>query len=158
MKPTDERPNRLPWPPIILFCSLIGGLLLGVFMPVQFGSGVSADILQGLGLFALLAGVALLGFSIASMRKHKTTVHPNHAAAHLVTSGPFAISRNPIYLGNVVLLTGLGLLLRNPWMFLAALVCGYLTYRLAILREEAHLEHKFGKAWRNYRKKVRRWI
>jgi len=158
MKPTDERPNSFPWPPVILLCSLIGGVLLGFLVPMQFAAGASADIVQGLGIFTILAGVALLGLSMVELRKHKTTVHPNHGAMRLVTSGPFAISRNPIYLGNVVLLIGLGLLLVNPWMFLAAIVCGYLVQVLAIVREEAHLEHKFGKAWRDYRKRVRRWI
>ena len=158
MKPTDESPNRYPWPPIILLCSLVGALVLNAIAPMRFAAGATADIVQGLGIFTLLAGVALFGFSVAELRKHQTTVHPNKAAGRLVTSGPFAFSRNPIYLGNVVLLIGLGLLLLNPWMFAAALICGYLIHRFAILREEAHLEHRFGKAWRDYRKRVRRWI
>jgi protein-S-isoprenylcysteine O-methyltransferase Ste14 len=92
------------------------------------------------------------------MRKAETTILPHKGSAKLVTSGPFSFTRNPIYFGNVILLFGLGLLLENIWFWPLAIICGALTQRLAILREEAHLQAKFPAAFLAYKKKVRRWI
>jgi protein-S-isoprenylcysteine O-methyltransferase Ste14 len=158
MKITDERPNRIPWPPVILLGLAAVALLLDTLHPLPFARGAAADILGGAG-FVLVVLAALLYFlSAREMKRHKTTLMPHKTAGNLVTSGPFAVSRNPIYLANIMLLAGLGLIAGNLWMLLSAVACGFLLHHLAVQREEAHLEHKFGKAWREYKKKVRRWI
>lgn len=114
--------------------------------------------MQGVGIVAVSMAILLYVLASREMVKRGTPIFPTKAAEHLVTGGPFAFSRNPIYLANVVLLIGWGLIAVNGWMVLAAFVCGFAEQKLAIEREEAHLEHKFGKAWRDYRKKVRRWL
>ena len=81
-----------------------------------------------------------------------------HAATALVASGPFAISRNPIYLANGLLLLGLGGLFDNAWFFVAAPVAAFATDRLAIRREERHLTALFGPAWSAYADRVDRWF
>jgi protein-S-isoprenylcysteine O-methyltransferase Ste14 len=158
MRPTDERPNRLPLPPLILAGLAILALLLDSFAPLPFPRGVAADILQGAGFFAILLAICLYFFAVRELTRHKTTAMPHRAAKTLVTTGPFSLSRNPIYLANAILLTGWGLLAGNVWMLGAALLCGALEHFFVVRREEAHLEHKFGKAWRDYRKRVRRWV
>ncbi|MGI9402549.1 MAG: methyltransferase family protein [Rhizobiaceae bacterium] len=158
MKPTDERPNKVPWPPIILVTLAVAALLLGRFVPLPFPRGAAADILAGAGFILIILAIALYALSARELRKHNTAILPTNAADRLVTTGPFSITRNPIYLANVILLSGWGLAAGNLWMFAAAILCGIGEHNLAIKREEAHLEHKFGKAWRDYRKKVRRWV
>lgn len=158
MKQTDERPNQIPWPPIILISLATIALLLGRFAPLPYARGAAADILAGVGFVLIVLAVALYALSARELSRHKTAILPTKGADRLVVSGPFAITRNPIYLANVILLSGWGLVAGNLWMFGAALLCGFGEYHLAIRREEAHLEHKFGKAWRDYRKRVRRWI
>lgn len=158
MNDRAQRPNNFPWPPVVLAICLLAGIAAEMLVPLGWTRGAAADILQGAGLFAIGIAALLYFFSIREMRRHKTTVRPDAGADHLVMTGPFAFSRNPIYLGNVLLLTGLGLLFGNAWLFLAALLCAIGEQKLAIEREEAHLELKFGKSWRDYRKRVRRWI
>ena len=152
------RPNIIPWPPIILVACLLAAYLLGVFIPLVW---VPSPIKELLDVF----GVALIGIALVieisamlEMRRLKTTILPHKGSARLVTTGPFSFTRNPIYFGNVILLFGLGLFFENIWLWLFALVCGALTQRLAILREEAHLQAKFPAAYLAYKKKVRRWI
>jgi protein-S-isoprenylcysteine O-methyltransferase Ste14 len=154
----DSPPNVIPWPPIILFCAIAAGYLLRVLLPLPWAAGTAREILQGTGFF--LAGMAALLYflSIRELWKHRTTVNPVGKSAHLVTTGPYSFSRNPIYLGNMLLITGIGLATSNLWMILLALLTGWLEQNFAILREERHLEARFGKAWRDYAKKVRRWI
>jgi protein-S-isoprenylcysteine O-methyltransferase Ste14 len=153
-----DRPNTIPWPPIILAAALLGGYALGQWLPRPWLPALAASFLQAIGAISIAAAMALYATAILAMRKARTNILPHRAADHLVTTGPFALSRNPIYLGNVALLAGLGLLFANVWYLAVAIAAGLAEHRFAVLREEAHLEHKFGRAWRDYKKRVRRWI
>ncbi len=92
------------------------------------------------------------------MRAAQTTIMPHRTVDHLVTTGPFAISRNPIYVGYVVILIAAGLITGNAWFLPLALVDGFATRKMAIEPEERHIEAKFGRRYRDYAKRVRRWI
>jgi protein-S-isoprenylcysteine O-methyltransferase Ste14 len=104
------------------------------------------------------AVVALYVSSMRTMAAAKTTVSPVHRAEHLVTTGAFGLSRNPIYLANTLLLIGGGMVSGNPWFFIFAILCAFVIQKLAVEREEKHLEVRFGKRYRDYAKRVRRWI
>jgi protein-S-isoprenylcysteine O-methyltransferase Ste14 len=75
-----------------------------------------------------------------------------------VTEGPFKWSRNPIYVGNAVILLGFLFLTGSPWFLLMSALFVVLVDRLAIRGEERHMEALFGEAWRRYAASVRRWI
>ncbi|MDP3525366.1 MAG: isoprenylcysteine carboxylmethyltransferase family protein, partial [Hoeflea sp.] len=108
---------------------------------------------------ALIGGA--LGIDLWAMKtlhEAHTTILPNRGSSHLVTQGPFGFSRNPIYVANMVLMIGIGLLSLNAWFLPLALVNGILTYMLAIRREENHLHAKFGYQFETYCRKVRRFI
>lgn len=153
-----DKPNTIPWPPIIEISALVAGVLLQKIYPLPWLPGIAAELAFGLGLLLGAIALTIIISTIRTLAKHKTTVFPNRSADRLVTSGPFSFSRNPIYLSNVCLLFAVGLLFGNLWMFVAGIVAGFATQKLAIEREEAHLEHRFGRAWRHYRKTARRWI
>ena len=85
--------------------------------------------------------------------------HPAASRRHaLITDGPFAQSRNPIYVGNTLLVAGAGLLFGVAWLIPAALAGAVLTQKLAIEREERHLAPRFGPAWEDYRARTPRWL
>lgn len=95
-----------------------------------------------------------------SFRRHQTTISPFSAAssANLVTTGLYAISRNPMYVGFVCYLIGWGFWLGSaPAMFLSVALVWYLN-RFQIAYEEQVLEALFGDAYRAYSAKVRRWL
>jgi protein-S-isoprenylcysteine O-methyltransferase Ste14 len=143
---------------VILIGSIVASYVLGIFTPLPWVPSPIKELLDVFGV--LLIGIALCIeiSAMLEMRKAKTTILPHKGSSKLVTSGPFSFTRNPIYFGNVILLFGAGLLVENIWFWLFALACGALTQRLAILREEAHLQAKFPAAFLAYKKKVRRWI
>jgi len=158
MTSSSAPPNTIPWPPIILAGGIAAGVALGHFYPLPWPAGQAGDIVQGAG-FAFVALAALIYYlSIRELRRHRTAINPTRASSHLVTSGPFAFSRNPIYLANGVLTVGLGLATGNLWLAIIAFVAAYGEQQLGIVREERHLEARYGKAWRDYAKRVRRWI
>ena len=75
----------------------------------------------------------------------------------LVTSGPFALCRNPMYLGHLIFLLGLALSLRSwPAAAIALGTAAWLQFR--VLRDERRLGERFGEAYMQYRSRVKRWI
>lgn len=151
-----ERPNRWPWPPLIFGAAFLAGIGLQGLVPL--GWPVPAAAGRGLGWVLLFAGLALDVWAMAALHRARTTILPHRAAGRLVTNGPFAFTRNPIYLGNTIALLGLGLMLENPWLLAAAIGAAVATDHLAARREEAHLAAKFGAEFTAYAARVPRWL
>jgi protein-S-isoprenylcysteine O-methyltransferase Ste14 len=78
----------------------------------------------------------------------------------LITNGPFSYVRNPLYLGNMLLYAGVGImsLALFPWMLIVAIVWFYVQYYLIVTREEEYLAATFGEEFDAYRKNVRRFL
>lgn len=153
-----DRPNSIPWPPILFAGGALVALGLQWLVPLPWPGGALAAVLAMLGAFLVAAGIALdLGTMLAFIR-HKTTVLPHRGATRLITDGPFRYSRNPIYVGNTLLVAGAGLVLGIAWLIPAAFAGAYATRRLAIEREEAHLALRFGTAWDAYAARTPRWL
>lgn len=110
-----------------------------------------------------LLGVVALGlmlWAVRDFRRARTTVNPlrPERASSLVTSGVFAYSRNPIYLGDLLLLVAWGLWLGNA-AALSLTVVFYVWVTLCQIRaEEAALRARFGPAYEDYCRRVRRWL
>ncbi len=151
-----ERPNRIPWPPILFASALLGSVGLGLLAPIGRAPGGAAAAIAGVAL--MIGGAALMAWSFASFRHARTTILPHRGADALITQGPFAWSRNPIYLAEALMLAGLGLAGPEAWPLVLAPVFMAAVWHLAISREEAHLAARFGQAWEAYRARVRRWL
>ena len=78
--------------------------------------------------------------------------------AALVTRGPFRFSRNPMYLGFVLIYAGGGLLMNSLWIVLLAAGVVIAVTQAIIVRDEHLLEKRFGDEYRTYRARVRRWL
>ncbi len=158
--PASGPPNTLPWPPMLYGAAIAIALAGTYLLPLPdpgHGPELSAA-LHGFGWFLLLVGAGFDASAMLTMARARANILPHRAATALVTSGPFAISRNPIYLGNTLMMLGAGIAFSNGWLILTGLVAAALVQPLAIKREEAHLEALFGEAWRLYAGKVRRWF
>ena len=152
-------PNTVPWPPLLYGGAAVLALLLDRAVPLPaVWVGGQWLVVRGGGGVMLVVGLALDLWAMATMWRHKANIMPHRAATALVTHGPFALSRNPIYLGNTVLLFGAGLAFGMAWFIPAAFLAAGLTGHLAIAREEAHLNARFGREWREYRLRVNRWV
>jgi protein-S-isoprenylcysteine O-methyltransferase Ste14 len=149
-------PNRIPWPPILYGGAAVVAVGLGMLLPGP--EWLRAPVWMALGWGMLLAGLALDIAAMATMARQRANILPHRAATALVTSGPFAWSRNPIYLGNTIAMTGAALAFANPWFLPAAVLAAVAVTHLAILREEAHLAARFGGAWQAYSQRTARWF
>jgi protein-S-isoprenylcysteine O-methyltransferase Ste14 len=155
MTDRTDRPNKLPWPPMLMAAIAAAAILLGGAWPLpSFDSSVATL----LGVVLVAIGLGLDIWAIVTMRGADTNIMPNRAADLLVTWGPFRFSRNPIYLGNTLLLIGIGVAGGNYWFVLGGLLSALLVDQLAIRREESHLAARFGEAWTSYAEKTPRWL
>ncbi len=148
----------LPLPPLIYLVALIVGVALGLLVPLPWLGGVLADLLFAGGWIMIAGALALWFGAVRAMRRAGTTLNPRGTPEHMLTGGPFAVSRNPIYLSATLLLIGIALVTGNIWTLLMAFVAAFLTGKLAIDYEEKVLAERFGKKYRDYARRVRRWI
>jgi protein-S-isoprenylcysteine O-methyltransferase Ste14 len=153
----DARANRIPWPPILLLLGIAGAMILGRMAPMAW-PGLDDGPAHAIGLGLGLAGLALAIWAVMTLRRHDTTVMPHGRSDALVTSGPYARFRNPIYLGEALMFLGLAELSKNIWFALAAALFAVLVTALQIVPEERHLEARFGETYRDYKSRTRRWI
>jgi protein-S-isoprenylcysteine O-methyltransferase Ste14 len=152
------KPNAIPWPPLIYSAAMLVAWILERFDPWAWLDSALARVPVGVGIGLFALGLALDIWAFVMMRRAGTTVMPNAASTALVTGGPFRLSRNPIYLGNTLAMVGFALAVRWGWLILLVPVTVTAVSWLAISREEAHLERRFGEEWRAYAQKVRRWL
>jgi len=114
----------------------------------------------GFGIAVVCIGLALNVSPKFAFRRARTTVNPLRpdAVSHLVTSGPYRISRNPMYVGHALMLAGWVISLAYPVAFVA--VAAYLLWidRLQIPPEEAALAARFPREFSDYARRVRRWL
>jgi protein-S-isoprenylcysteine O-methyltransferase Ste14 len=153
-----SKPGVIPWPPVIYVLGIAISLILHVLFPLPWFGSPMTDILVAVGWLALLAMAALFFSAFRAMARAKTPINPNARPEHLVTEGPFGITRNPIYLADTLLLIGVGLVSGIVWFLPIALIAAFVTKKAAIDKEERWLADKFGKRYRDYAKRVRRWI
>ncbi|WP_429911297.1 methyltransferase family protein [Glycocaulis sp.] len=148
--------NRIP-PPLVVLASGAAGWAIAELTP---DLTISVTGQAALGLLVAALGVAIAASGILAFSKARTTVSPIDpgAATALVVTGIYNYTRNPMYLGMVVMLLGWTIILGHPGGLVgAALFVAYID-RFQIQPEERALQALFGDAFTAYRARVRRWI
>ncbi|MFD3191093.1 methyltransferase family protein [Sedimentitalea sp. HM32M-2] len=121
---------------------------------LSFG-GAWADLLGGI---LVGGGLLLLLLALSEFRRHRTTVHPHGAPERLIQTGIFSRTRNPIYLGDALILAGL-ILRFDAVLALPLIPIFFLVIeKRYILPEEDRLRRAFRMDFARYERKVRRWV
>ncbi|WP_420863041.1 methyltransferase family protein [Algirhabdus cladophorae] len=136
---------------------------LAGFAAVAYGQGrlfpIESDAVSHVIGGALVAlGLGLMALAFVEFRRHKTTVIPHQTASALITRGIFARTRNPIYLGDALVLAGLCLRWDAVISLILVPVFVLLITQRFILAEEMRLESGFGAEFRQYCQQTRRWV
>ena len=146
---------RLPLPPILLLLAIAVTYFTRDALP-----GLPPPLGHGLGLVLALIGFALLIPAAWRFGKADTTLDPSRPerSTALVTEGLHARSRNPMYIGEVLLVAAMGLAM-NPAVGLP-MAAGFWLFldRIQIPAEERALRARFGAAYDSYAARVRRWL
>jgi protein-S-isoprenylcysteine O-methyltransferase Ste14 len=142
-------------PPVALAIAATAALVLDEFLPLPIASSTAAF---WAGAIIVAFALALVIWAIVTLHGSGSNVPTSRPTTTIVETGPYAFSRNPIYLGSMLFLAGLSLADDNAWL-LVALVPFALVIRYGVIaREEAYLERKFGDVYNAYRSRVRRWL
>lgn len=151
----QEHPDvRMP-PPLLHLGGIGVGYGLDQALHWRFAVPAWLDTLS----LVLAIPAALLALTtLIYMLRRRTTVLPHHAATRLLVRGPFAVSRNPIYLSFAALHLACGLALGSPGILIMLVPVVYVMDRHVIAAEEAFHAIRFGDDWISYRARVRRWL
>ncbi len=117
--------------------------------------------LQWLSVGVLIAsGFAIMFAAVSAFGRASTTINPVDIdkASALVTGGVFALTRNPMYLGVVMILLAIAVYLSAPLTILGPVAFAAFITRFQIIPEERVLRAKFGEAYARYTATTRRWI
>jgi protein-S-isoprenylcysteine O-methyltransferase Ste14 len=151
---TPDHPD-LPYKPPLAF---LGALLLGVIIHRWWPRSARPDAWLPLGVTMVLLGVALIVWAKVVFDRKRTPLEPWKATRTIVDDGPFAYSRNPVYIGFAVIQFGIGVWSDKLAIVLLTVVPMVLTARLIVPREERYLRRKFGEEYDNYCWRVGRWF
>jgi len=110
--------------------------------------------------FAIAISGELMRFWGVSWAGSETRTTGGVGGTYLVISGPFAYVRNPLYVGNILLYIGIGIMSWSlfPYLQIGAILFFAVQYHFIVLEEEKFLKEKFGEAYKNYFKNVPRFI
>ena len=145
-------------PPYLYLACLVLGFALDRLLPLPLTYPEATLTYSMAGGALILIGVAIMAAGIRNFSLADTPVPSNQPVRALVTTGIHGWSRNPIYVGMLLLYAGIGTAARSPWVFILALPLIIILRYGVIAREEAYLERRFGDAYRDYQARVRRWL
>lgn len=154
--------DQLPRPSILVVVPPPVWLLL-FFLAAWFSGralGLDAPFRHPIAGWIFVAiGVALAAWGRLEFAKLKAEILPaSRKNSALVTTGPFRFTRNPMYLGAVLAMGGLSFLLGTYIAPIAAILFFLFLNFISIPYEEEKMERQFGDAFRDYKKRVRRWV
>jgi protein-S-isoprenylcysteine O-methyltransferase Ste14 len=155
----DPRGPGVRFPPPFVF---VGGYLVAWLLQMQMGFEIDGEgpraVQLGLGVAAMAIGLTVMFWGLLTFMRFRTSVIPDRPARTLVVSGPYRLSRNPMYLGLTSLYIGLALAINAAWPLVLLPVVLILLTTMVIVHEERHLREVFGSSYEDYCRRVRRWI
>lgn len=147
--------NITNYPLIFMLAMLTVQLVFGRFIGFAGALGRSTGLIA---ILCFLFGLLLLAASVVQLHCYKTTINPSRNPKRLITFGLFRWSRNPMYVGMLLILLVQPLLSLRPHLFVFALIFFLVMNYIIIPREERTIEMIFGEEYRTYQARVRRWL
>jgi protein-S-isoprenylcysteine O-methyltransferase Ste14 len=148
-------PDVIALPPLILGAAIALGLILNYFWPAKV---LARSLAVPLGILIVFVAVAIGLLAVREMVTASTPLDVRKRSTRIVTSGVFQQSRNPIYLGMVLLCTGVAFLVDSLWLLGLVPLFAAILQKGVIEPEEAYLERNFGEEYLRYKARVPRWI
>ncbi|MBX3365290.1 MAG: isoprenylcysteine carboxylmethyltransferase family protein [Phycisphaeraceae bacterium] len=143
-------------PPPLLY---LGSILIGIGLEAQWPARwIPSSIGPWVGIVLCVLGAGLFVWAVGSLRAAHTAIATSRASSCVVVTGPYRMTRNPMYLAFTMIHIGLAALTGSAWLLVTALVAFLVVNVGVILREERYLESRFGEAYVKYKQRVDRWL
>ena len=157
VKNTDDTAAvRIP-PPLIYLAGIIVAALVHTYvrpMPLLFDFSPRLTI----SLTFVMLGITLIAAAWGLFKRTGQDPKPWEPTPEIISTGVYQLTRNPMYLGMALLQIGIGVGLGNGWIVMFVPLVLLAIYRTAIRHEETYLKGKFGDAYLEYKRSVRRWF
>ena len=157
IKTSKDHANVAVFPPLPFALAVVAGVLVQVLWePFRFFPEFWIGHAAGWPLVLVAAALAVWAQrTMAGAGESSNVYKPNGA---IVSAGPFAFTRNPMYLALTLLYGGISLIVNTVWPIVLLPAVLMVIHNGVIRREERYLERKFGAVYRQYRARVRRWL
>lgn len=134
------------------------GIALHFIFPFSLFAGIWCVVFAVVGAILAIIGIRLVVLARREFAHFAQPTDPGQPTSKIIKTGVFAISRNPLYLGGVLVLLGVALSFHLLWSMLALLLSIVLCRYVLILPEERYLITKFGEEYKDYMASVHRWL
>jgi protein-S-isoprenylcysteine O-methyltransferase Ste14 len=158
MTENTDGPNVAVFPPFAALGALVVAVALEWVAPFSLLPPPLTWIASLLAAVLIVGSFGLAFTAITAFRRGETNVDVRKPALTLVETGPFRLTRNPMYVGMIALLLGLCLLFSLDWVIVLAPALWAALHFGAVLREEAYLTRKFGAPYEAFLSRTRRWL
>lgn len=134
------------------------GIGLHFVIPFSLPPGILRQVLIALGIVLLIIGLGFIVLARREFAHYRQPTDPGQPTSKIIKTGVFSISRNPLYLGGVIVFLGIALLLNMLWALITLLLSTILCLYVLIMPEEKYLAAKFGREYKDYTATVHRWL
>ena len=155
---TPDHPDVIVFPPVIPLSTLAISCLLQWLAPLGLIDGIDREWRIGWGVIMLTAGMLMTILGRRTLVRHGTNVSPLQPTTALVTEGIFRRTRNPLYVGIILVQYAVALIFALDWLLLLILPSWIVLHFGVVTREERYLERKFGETYRRYKQHVPRYL
>lgn len=157
-EPTRDAPDVITAPPYLAAGALVIGLLLDWILPAYLLVNILSMTQRIVaGALLLIAGCTLPVSAAGMFESAGTNIEPWKPSLRLVTKGIYRWLRNPMYVGLMLILSGIAIALASDWLLVMTVVFAVVVHFGVVVREERYLEAKFGDAYRLYKLSVPRY-
>ncbi len=150
--------SPFPWPPAIYGALFVVALILTWVVPLPLLPDGVALVTRIVGGIVVVGAIAFAVMAEQEFRRAGTAALPTAPTTAIVSTGVFSRTRNPMYLAFSAAMIGWALATNSWWFLIATPIAMVAVTKLAIEREEAYLDRKFGETYRAYKTRVRRWV
>lgn len=133
-------------------------IVLQFAVPLTLPPGTFRPFYIAIGVILIVLGIAIVVSARREFARHGEHTDPGYATNRIMTTGVFALSRNPLYLGIVAFVAGVALAFDAPWVLVMLLPSIVACHYILIAPEERYLTAKFGEEYIRYSRSVQRWI
>lgn len=156
--PARDAPDLPLLPPLYPLGALGLAILLEWLVPLGYLPPPLAPIPSIIGLLLVAAGLGTAIAGAMAFRRGGTNIDPRQPSLVLVETGPYRFTRNPMYLGFLLVFPGIGLMASLDWSLPLLPAVWLALHHGVVLREEAYLSRKFGEPYDRLRARTRRWL
>ena len=154
---SDDRAQVVVFPPLPYASTIVLGILLHVLWePLRLFPELWIGHATGWPL--VLASALLAVWALRTMASAGENPNVHKPTGAIISTGPYAFTRNPMYLSLALLCAGIALIVNTVWPFIFLPAALFTIHYGVIRREEMYLEDKFGPEYQQYRARVRRWV